>query len=240
MSRQHVIPQWVSKVLAEDPRRWPNPIRVQRHSGGVPVGTYGASKVINLITKRVCKVCNEGWLEQLIEHPTQPILDPMLRGRQTPLDPAEQSMLAAWVAKTAMEFRYALTPPEPVAAEWLAEMYKHQLAPETWYIWVASYVGHRPAYGQHNDITVSFPDSAVDTPHGVLLTLIVGYVAFKVMGINAGTPSYPGADALLRLWPPGDKTVVWPPMRHLDETTLPGFANMYLDRPGETPPPLPP
>ena len=244
MSRQHVIPQWVSKVLAEDPRGWPNPFRVQRHYGGVPVGSFGASKVINLITKRVCKVCNEGWLEQLVEHPTQPILDPMLRGREAPLDLAEQSMLAAWVAKTAMEFRYALTPPEPVAAEWLTEMYEHQLAPETWYIWVTSYQGYRPVFAQHNDITLSFPvasvqDGSLTTPHGVLVTLVVGYVAFKVMGIKAGTPSYAGTDAWFRLWPLGNETFIWPPQRHLDEISLPGFVNMYLDQTGEPPPPLP-
>jgi hypothetical protein len=202
-----------------------------RHAGGIQRD--------QLITKRVCKICNEGWLEQRLEHPCQPILDPMLRGREATLGLPAQSVLAAWIAKTAMEYRYAESPPLAVEPEWLKRLYEQQLAPDSWYIWVASYRGDRPVFAQHDDITMSFPDTAVSTPHGVLLTLVVGYVAFKVVGINVGTPSYPGADHLLRLWPPGNETVIWPPERHLDDATLPGFAHMFLDKPGEAPPPLP-
>lgn len=243
LSREHVVPQWVSRVLSKDPRGWPAPIRGYRQDReGNVTRTFVGSKVVELVMRRVCKVCNEGWMEQQLERPSQPILGPMLAGQAVTLDPAAQSLLAAWMAKTAMVYGYTTSPVMELAPDWLTHMYQRQRAPDTWHVWIATYIGSRPVFSHHADITLSFPDDSPGTPHGVLMTLVIGYVAFKVLGVYGGTPSDPGPEVMARLWPPPDTPtdLSWPPPGYLDETPLPAFANLFLDKPGEEPPPLPP
>jgi hypothetical protein len=249
MSREHVIPQWVSRLLAKDPRGFRGPVRVGVWGRGNTLArTITHSEVINMQTKRVCKVCNEGWMEQRLERPCQSVLGPLIAGEDRVLDPPSQALVAAWIAKTAMTARYAFTPIEPVEPDWLRLMYEHQRPPDTWHIWLGSYVGSRPLHLGHHDITVTFPDSdpesnseAVVTPHGVLLTLAVGYAFLQVLGIKGGAPQNPDRlPDLFRIWPLATTPVNWPPPRHLDDASLPYAMNMFVDRPGEPPPPLPP
>lgn len=242
MSREHVIAQWVSRVLASDQTRiWPSPVVNARHydNAGVLMRTFTHSKVVNMVTKRVCKVCNEGWMETNVERPVQPILGPMILGRRTVLDLAAQSRLAAWAAKTAMVARYAESPPLELDRRWLDHMYRNQLAPDSWYVWISKYQGERPVFYESADITLSFPGDIPGTPHGVLTTLVIGYVAFKVLGVNSGTPSDPGPSVMPRLWPISSHPIVWPPEHHIDDSSLPAFVAMYVDQPGQMPQPLP-
>lgn len=133
------------------------------------------------MTKRVCKVCNEGWMETNVERPVQSILGPMILGQSTVLDLAAQSRLAAWAAKTAMVARYAESPPLGLDRRWLDHMYRNQLAPDSWYVWISKYQGERPVFYKSADITLSFPGDIPDTPHGVLTTLVIGYVGSRCL-----------------------------------------------------------
>ncbi|MCJ7491597.1 MAG: hypothetical protein MUP15_05545, partial [Dehalococcoidia bacterium] len=67
-----------------------------------------------------------------------------------------------------------------------------------------------------------------ETPHGVLATFIVGYLAFKVLGIHEGTPTYPGPKQFLRIWPVNEGTVEWPTLRTIIDSTLPSFEDMFV------------
>ena len=112
-------------------------------------------KYNNLTTHRVCKVCNEGWLEQRIEAPTLTIATPLSLGEeQTPLNVAAQTRLAAWAAKIAMRGRYGHEPPEPLDDDWLDHVYSTHEAPLTWHIFTTGYTGRRPVLYANRDITL--------------------------------------------------------------------------------------
>jgi hypothetical protein len=53
--------------------------------------------------KRVCKMCNEGWMAS-IENAAKPILLPVLFGERAAvsLSPEEQTTVATWALKTAL------------------------------------------------------------------------------------------------------------------------------------------
>jgi hypothetical protein len=241
MSREHVIPLWVSKVLSEDPRGWPTPIRGYRHDrDGNVTWTFTGSKAVELVMRRVCKVCNEGWMERELERPLQPILGPMLRGQATTILPEMQPVLAAWAAKVAMVYGYTERPIIESDPDWLALMYHQQRMPDTWNVWVSTYIGPRPVF--HNYQTVSFPDDDPSSPKGVQMTLVIGYVALKVLGLYRGTAQDSGPEVMLRLWPSPDNPVPldWPTGGYLNEESLPAFADMFVTQPGESPRPIPP
>ena len=241
MSEEHVIPRWVSKILAEDRRHSGRP-QVQRmvDRQGHLVRELPPSKLINVVTRRVCKVCNEGWMERKLERPCQPILGPMIRGWDKTLDQSEQAVLAGWAAKVAMVMAYIHAPPQPVKREWLDWMYWHQRPPANWYVWMASCNGQRPTYfssdaGAH----ASLPSGPMVDVYAQAATLIIGYAALKILGpTSVVRVEEPGRDAVIRLWPlTGETTVRWPPPRHIDDRRLPLFVDMFLD-PGQPPRPL--
>jgi hypothetical protein len=162
-----------------------------------------------------------------IEQGAQPVLRSMIIGQRTSLDAQAQDVVAAWMGLKAVVGRYSHPPVDPVDRDWLDHFYVNHRPPETWYEWITGYVGKSPFFYEGRDITLALPDdpaSASTTPHGVLMALIVGYLAVKVLGTRAGTPSEPGATHLFRIWPiTKDKLLVWPPDFHIDDPSLDTF-----------------
>lgn len=99
ITREHVFSDWISEYLnrrnesgthfifglddAQQPAVWRD--------------RYGQTKV-----KGLCSECNNEWLGAGLEGPVKGILGPMLLGRAVELSTDEQTLLAFWVAKTAM------------------------------------------------------------------------------------------------------------------------------------------
>jgi hypothetical protein len=162
-----------------------------------------------------------------IEQGARPALRSMILGQGTELDVETQALVAAWIGLKAVVGRYGHAPIDPVDRDWLEQFYVSHRPPETWYEWTTGYVGQSPFYYEGRDITLSFPDdpaSSASTPHGVLMALIVGYLAVKVLGIRRGTPSEPGATHLFRIWPiTNDGLLTWPPEFHIDDPSLDTF-----------------
>ncbi len=241
MSEEHVIPRWVSKVLRQ--HRFgialPRILSAKKYRDRQLQRTIDG-KTINLVTKSVCKVCNEGWLEREIETPARELATPLILGHEpTLLDGVAQARLAAWAAKIAMLGRYAHEPSEPVADDWLEYLRDHFAAPPTWYVWTTGYSAERPITYENRDVTLRLPDDPVGSK-GILMTIVIGHLALKVFGLRGGVPTNPPSTHLFRIWPPASETVSWPPQYHLDAASLDGFFFMFLDSP-ENPqaPPLP-
>ena len=179
--------------------------------------------------KCVCGGCNGGWMNDL-ETEARPYAEPMIRGQKVVLSAGAQRIVAAWACLKAVVGRYAHSPPEPVERQWLDHLYEHHRSPASWYVWLTGYNGADPIYYESHDITLQFPDSEeLGTPHGVLTTFVAGYLALKVLGIGSGTPRSPGPSPLIRIWPPSNIYVYWPPPDPLDDSSLPAFAKMFLD-----------
>ena len=188
--------------------------------------TWRSQNPIDFVAKCVYADCNAGWMND-IEQGAQPLLTSMVMGRRTTLDAEAQSLVAGWIGLKAVVGRYGHPPVDRVDRDWLDHFYLNHRPPETWYEWITGYFGHMPFYYEGRDITLALPHdptSASATPHGVLMALIVGYLAVKVLGVRRGTPSEPGATHLFRIWPvTNDKLITWPPDFHIDDPSLDTF-----------------
>jgi len=227
-SNEHVFPRWLSAVLAKDPRglRLPFTHNLKAVSGTV---TWEGNRAIEVKAKCVCEACNGGWMSEL-EGEARPYLEPMIRDQKVVLSAEAQRIVGAWACLKAVVARYAHSPPEPVEREWLDWLYAHHRPPPSWYVWMTSYNGGHPIYYEGHDITVEFPGvDHVRTPHGLLTTIVAGYLALKVLGIRVGSPQSRGRDSLIRIWPPSDISVYWSSENPLDDSTLQKFAAMFLE-----------
>jgi hypothetical protein len=90
---------------------------------GEPVGKPRRGRPFTRAPYIACKVCNNGWMKDL-EDRARPLLLPMLDGFKTVLDRTSQTVIAAWITKTA--FSLAAVPswmignrsPAPIAGYW--------------------------------------------------------------------------------------------------------------------------
>lgn len=105
MTREHVIPQWVSRTFSE---LGPGSFDVEmiNEEGRRPPLRWSSPKAVELKVKVVCASCNHGWLADL-EGEAIPILDRMIRGLPTEIDDASSKLLAAWTFKTTLLAEYA-------------------------------------------------------------------------------------------------------------------------------------
>jgi len=228
-TREHILPQWVSRLLVKSPRGFPSKNRMIRRSGSGE-HIWQSHEPINFVAKCVCADCNGGWMSD-IEHDAQSVLTSMIVGQRTTLDAEAQGVVATWIGLKAIVGRYGHPPVDPVDRSWLDHFYANHRPPETWYEWITGYVGQSPFFYEGRDITLTIPDdptSTATTPHGVCMTLVIGYLAAKVLGIRGGTPSEPGTTHLFRIWPVIDNNLVWPPEFHVNDPTLDDLCRLWL------------
>jgi hypothetical protein len=226
LTKEHVTSKWVSDVLARDPRGLRRPITHARR--GATKRVWTATKYIDMLAKCVCNNCNEGWMNDA-ELRARPFLEPIIRGQQTALSREGQTAVAGWSALKSIVGRYAHEPAEPVEQDWLECLHRTHEPPPSWHIWTTRYDGAEPIYYENHDITLTFPgETGRATPHGILATLVIGYLAIKVLGIHAGVPTSPTKELLLYIWLSHDRQLIWPPPRSLTDADLPDFAAMFL------------
>lgn len=110
-AREHVWPQWVRKhakeVIGIDPPNTQLYEGSQERRGAQPVlsSERRGSSRLSITIPNVCVDCNNGWMKRL-EDDTKLILTPMIEGRARRLSVADQRVLFAWAAKTALNFAF--------------------------------------------------------------------------------------------------------------------------------------
>ena len=98
-TREHAIPSWLEAHLAgDDEAVFTATVESGEHGG---VLRRWSSRQLNLVTKRVCASCNNGWMSRL-ETDAQPLLMTMLRGHRRTFHRGGQAVLAGWAIKTAL------------------------------------------------------------------------------------------------------------------------------------------
>jgi len=235
VTKEHLWPQWVTGTLKRGPRRLRRPVTIQMTTGSGPSHEWSCGDDINVTAKRVCRQCNSGWMANL-EESALPLLQKMMMGRIVSLDTHGQTVVARWLALRALVFRYFAQPITEPEREWLDYFYEHQVPPPTCYQWITAYNGQKPFHYAGNDITASdVPGRATEpwhTPHGILMTLVIGYLAAKLLWIRKGEPGDLDPSGLVRVWPARNTAVIWPPRTPpLDETGLEALTRMFLSPP---------
>jgi hypothetical protein len=196
-------------------------------SEGRLVREYPGAEVLDFVTRRVCKECNEGWLVSDIETPVMNRLTEMVRGQSVSLDRDSRIRIVAWLAKTAMIARYIHYPPDPVPQEWLTTMYRRHEAPASWHVWATAYHGIRPFIYEGRGVLVPPGVGRTGTLNGVLATFVMGHLAAKVLAVVDGQPRERDPGRLVSLAPSEERLIVWPPPQGLDDSSLQDFLDMY-------------
>jgi hypothetical protein len=98
MSQEHVFPQWLSKTGSHA-----GPYQMQRGAKEI------TTPVIEIITKRVCKDCNTGWMHR-IEDGAQAVFEPLLDGTATKISEIDRWIIARWFTKTILTAQLAGVP----------------------------------------------------------------------------------------------------------------------------------
>ena len=179
----------------------------------------------------VCRDCNSGWMND-IETAARPFVRKMVMGQALTLDTREQESVASWLALRALGARYTDNPVVPPERDQLDYFYTHRLPPKACYQWITAYKGGKPFHYQGNDIgtvsDIADPDPP-DIPHGILMTLAIGYLAVKLIWMSGAEPTEPDPPNLLRIWPIGTSAITWPPSRIINDRGLDHLMRMFLD-----------
>ena len=169
------------------------------------------------------------------------VLSMMLGEGRTELDASTQETVAAWACLKAMIWRY-VEGIHPVPRDWLDYIFDVRKPPDGWHVFTTLYSGNVIQFAEVHDFSLrvattdlTFPARAED--QGILLSLIVGYFAIKVIGIRTPIP-LPFKTNILRIWPSSPLTLLWPPTTHIkDGRSLDTFRRMWFD---SSSPPLSP
>jgi hypothetical protein len=179
----------------------------------------------DLLVKRVCGDCNNGWMSRL-ENDAKPILESILDDKLDVLNVPAQCTLALWAVKTAMVL-------ETIDANqtWFYSenerrlMRVLQVIPQRTSVWIAK-CSHQP--NVHSEARHLQPASDEAGAHALAVTMAFGPAAFQVVTVRPpaevpadATVTYDVSDGpwdqtLVQIWPTSHKTQVWPPAYGLE------------------------
>jgi hypothetical protein len=193
-SREHVIPEWLSRKLSTDDDGW-----FEYRRGGKWIKT----PLVEIVTKRVCNPCNNGWMSH-IETQAQQVMEPLLDRQTTSLNQGDRAVVARWFAKTMLTAQLAETPRGGqglLVDDAYMKFHRDRTAPMNQRTWLALHEGP--------EVPLTLQLSAPAPPgHGLR-----GYMSFGTVVIFAGWFfGEPGRmNVLVPPWFPLAVRLIWPP-----------------------------
>lgn len=221
LTREHVVPRWLTKVLPEQ-AKWRGQDQTVVHIGRRGPGTelslphrevpepFGAVTV-----KAVCAECNAGWMSDL-EQAAAPTLTALVRSDRVTLDSSALSSLAAWAVKTSLMAQ--LTGATPASLDSVYRAFRAE-PPANAAVWAGAIRSDDWALRAESvGVLVADPDSEVDMdqPYNTLTTTLgMGSLLLHTVLTARPEVSYPPLDelfplAVVRIWP-RPEPVDWPP-----------------------------
>jgi len=231
MTKEHVIPQWISKLLGKKKRI--TVIRKKSKKSPSPRRFFTQIGIDHQV-KIACAGCNNELLSTFESKQAKPILSKLLPGdacrAKTTLGLREQVVLAAWMfrAVAVIEFMF----PERRGrffSQSQREIFRKTLVPPkgVW-IWMAHYTGP-------SDYTLTLGDENAFPPlpfigKGLHATISVGHIALQLVALGPlQIPMIPSAwrEAVIQLFPSKGQEVIWPPPLSLDDDGFWEFCNRW-------------
>jgi hypothetical protein len=234
-SLEHILGTKIVDTLAQDPRGLPLPmtLHVADRDGVRKRSIRGRRTKRGLYTVEfttpVCQKCNNEWMERIDTRARQHIV-PMIRDEPTTVNANARAEIADWMTKVALTAHHHLNP-GATNRMWTDWLRTHNSALPDWHVWIGRYVGAEPLFFVPEDIrvealpgSVPFPKDGMIAHHGVLATLVIGYLALQIFGIDATgydmTLTGPTWPSLLDIWPTFPGEIDWPPSVSFTDTTL--------------------
>jgi hypothetical protein len=218
------------------PSAGPYEFFIQRHDQGEVRETSLAMRKPEFVTRRVCRTCNNGWMNRL-DLAAQPLLTRLLRGERVTLRRlADVVLLASWAAKIAI-VTDAAQPTEPaLAPEHGRYLYDHRAPPPGWTIWLAHALPQENSTAALNATTLLRPDG-----RGYVTTTLVNELVIQSLVLPENEPigTHPFRQHAIELWPPTYRPIVWPHASSLSPTGVVRFAEAVTGVPMRTDSPPP-
>jgi hypothetical protein len=225
-SREHILPlAWLEDVM---PSTGPYEFVIQRYDHGDTHQKRLQMRKPEFVTRRVCRTCNNGWMNRL-DLAAQPLLTQLLTGeRFTITRLADVALLASWATKIAIVTDAAQPAEAALAREHGRYLHDHRRPPPGWLIWLAHAQPQTQSAAALNAFTLLRPLGL-----GYVTTTMVNQLVLQSLVLPAAEPlgTHPFPDHAIELWPPTYLTIPWPHARSLDPMALVGFAGAIAGEP---------
>lgn len=144
----------------------------------LPIGPF------DMTVNKVCKACNEGWMNFDVEMPAEQLLADLIQGLDTYIGVANGYSLALWAAKTACVRALFETGQSCIPVEHYAHLKNTLTPPPFTFVWVARVDNRASTFMRHVRMMLEgfFPGEK-STAH--LTTIIYGHMALYVLGCSS-------------------------------------------------------
>lgn len=240
LTREHVIPQWLTEVLPDQ-----LPWRAQNRRIVVP-GEIPSSQGLpyrevrepfNAVTvKAVCAGCNSGWMNDL-ETAARPTLSALIRGEVRILDAVDIEVIASWAVKTSLMVQLTAAETAAKMPAVYASFFRDRKPPPNAAVWAAGV--HAEDWGLRAEaMSILIGErgdgqTVDDPPNTVAVSLGLGSLWLHSIITERPSVSYPAhheilPDVVLPFWPNATRNS-WPPRLYLDNQTAWFLAHSLVD-----------
>jgi hypothetical protein len=231
-SREDVWPCWMTS-------RFVAPGTMEQERGPELRMTTWPVNRPELVVRRVCKKCNNGWMGQLQDR-GKPVIERLWDEDQVTLDLDDRKALSLWAVMTSMVLQTFDDPDR-----WLYSIYERTLMwheqriPSFTGISIANCIGHTAMYSQGRTMTGASEDTQRQA-NGSAVTMAFGNLGIQVLKvvpdgdtrrlkeITVGQGWGDWENIAMQIWPLNGEPVNWPPPRGIrSESELETFAGRF-------------
>jgi hypothetical protein len=224
VTKEHVVPRWVSKLLLTDPA-----LEVE-HTVGYGYQYPRRSKELDMQVRAVCGSCNHGWMGEMEAGVKAVLADPIVGRLSEPIPAKKHKLLAMWAVKTWLltmhaDARPPGNPPFPLQREVFGRLYRTRMPPDAAAVWIGALnpveIAH---YGVIHRIGTLMVERPVGTLVGMTGILTIGCVQLIVYmaarnrlsetsspDLHMMTSQREAEPYLSQLWPSAGAPIPWPP-----------------------------
>lgn len=220
---EHAWPEWIVE-------RWGR--GDYHHVHRTEAGAFREYSAPNLAVRvrRVCKVCNHGWMSDL-ENKSKRLLIWLMELRSLHLSTEDQNLVALWATKTAMMLGFTHPTRRSIADADYHHLYEHQQPPPFTHVWIARYGGSEPdPFYRHHGLQFDSPSGRRGTGYGA--TMCLEHLVLRVFGHDLGEElelaHHPQVARAQRVIRPATGGCSWPPSGAMDAAGLLAYADAFL------------
>ncbi len=238
VNKEHVWPDWLRKLVLKSRTAIGQKhfaIEVERSGELRRFSTSTLESTVHM----PCAECNSSWMSEMEGAARLFMADMVSPGAKTVLGRDRQITLARWAVKTAMVFEFVAKPAPYFTWEERLRFKNERDIPQSTFVWTGRYDATQPAHALQHRIGQRRSDASIT--HAYSFSLTAGFLAVQVFSFRGPTPTDdrvpvkpgPWQQALLRVWPPGDADLLWPPVLEIDHDHLGDFDSRFVTEYGD-------
>lgn len=228
ISGEHLFSEWISAIVPRTSDRHTQALTPSKSNGtSLSLGeTTFVRREGDISSKRlhvVCRGCNSGWMSNLIEKPTIPILSPLIRGEASVITPASQMTIATWATLKSIIYEQDDKQSAAIPPAQIARFFETKSALPGFKIWIGYYDGTQWSTGTKcthvgDRVLLSTP-TPFGLHHQVLSrqtsTFVIGKLYIHVFSSTIENVFYGFqgrlGSVLHAVQPVADSDITWPP-----------------------------